>query len=550
MIDELHVSNVALIKEANLYPSSGLTVITGETGAGKTAFLSSLKLLAGERGEASMVREGASSLQVQGRLFLSNGADGDSLGSAEEGLVASRSITADGRSRVHLDGSISQVGRLAKTVGSSIDLCGQHEHQRLLKPANHMGMLDAWMGDSVRGCLDSYRLAFETARAAAKKVQEIEEAKSLSSDQVEQARYVLKRIDEANPQPGEYEELCSIVPKIENSETLIRCADGAREALSGDGGALETLAAAAQLLEQAASIDSDLSGMASSLREASYIIEDVAMDVRRYQDDVDFDGSALMDMQERMAQLQGLMRTWGPTLDEVLQVRDDAAKTIAAVDGFDQQMEKAQRELDAAEEALAKQARILHVERLGDAPKFAQAVTAQMSRLELGSASLECSVEMKDRSAWTSDGPSKVEFMFKPGEKLSARPLAKIASGGEVSRVMLAIKVVLGESDQVETLVFDEVDAGVGGSAAKALADVLSDLSKTHQVIVVTHLAQVAVMGDVHYIASKQMSDQPETTFKQVDGEDRVAEIARMLSGDRSQASLDHARQMLQAISV
>lgn len=548
MIDELHVSNVALIKEANLILSPGLNVITGETGAGKTALLSALKLLAGERGEASMVREGAKSLQVQGRIFLQRQSEieFEDMSAVEEGLVASRGITSDGRSRVHMNGSISQVGRLSKIVGSSIDLCGQHEHQRLLKPSNHMAMLDAWMGDAVQSALGSYRLAFEEVRAATQKMKEIEEAKNLSADQVDQARYILRRIDEVHPLPGEYEELCSVVPKAENAETLTHCAGGAHEALSGEGGVLETLAVAVRMLEQAESIDSDLGSMAASLREASYVIEDVSMDVRRYQDDIDYDGSALMDMEERMSQLQGLMRSWGPTLEEVLNARDEAARTIEMVDGFDHQMNLAQNELDKAEEVLGQRAEDLHSVRLAAAPHFAKAVTSQMSRLQLGNASLECLVAKSKRSAWTLDGPSKVEFMFRPGERLSARPLAKIASGGEVSRVMLAIKVVLGETDQVDTLVFDEVDAGVGGSAARALADVLLDLSKTHQVIVVTHLPQVAVMGSAHFIASKSGDEEPETTFMQVEGRDRIEEIARMLSGDLTDASLEHARQMLE----
>ena len=549
MIDELHVKNLALIKEAVLSPSPGMTVITGETGAGKTALLGALKLLAGERADASLVREVEDSLMVQGRFFLGDSFELEGADLQSEGVVVSRSISADGKSRVHMNGSISQVGKLAKTVGASIDLCGQHEHQRLLKPANHRGMLDAWIGPELDDALESYRAALAGAKAAARAVEEIEQAQSLSEEQVGQARYVLSRIDEVSPLPGEYEDLCRDIPRFENAEALMSGIDGARESLSGDGGALESLADAMALVDRAAGIDPALEGLAQSLREASYILEDAAMDVRRYGDGLDFDPSELARMQERLSQFQGLIRTWGPTMEQVFEARDDAARTLAAVDGFDTRMESARKELARAEDALRSEAERLHALRAERAPRFCELVCAQMSRLMLGSASLECSVEMADRATWTADGPSKVEFMFKPGDGMSARPLAKIASGGEVSRVMLAIKVVLGQDDPAETLVFDEVDSGVGGAVALSLAEVLSDLARTHQVILVTHLAQLAVMGQVHYVASKQGEGQPETVFSLVEGEQRVKELARMLSGGISLAAMEHARQLLDGVS-
>lgn len=555
MIDELSVQNVALIREANLRPAPGLTAITGETGAGKTALLSALKLIAGERGEAGMVREGASKLQVQARLFIDgDGASGEGPGEAadgdldgeDDGIVATRTLSRDGRSRVHLNGSIAPVSRLSQVVGSSIDLCGQHEHQRLLKPANHLAILDDWMADGVAAPKEAYAAALADYRSCQAEAERIEAASRLSEEQVETARYVLRRIGEVDPAEGEYEELAEKLPKVENAESLMRAVEGAQGALSGDGGALDSLGSAAQLLESASFVDAQLAPLAQSLREASYIAEDVARDVSRYRDGIDFDEADLAEMQERMAALQGLMRTWGPGMAEVLEARREAAATVQAVEGFDGQMAEARKRLDDAKERLVEAGRALHDARRAAAPDFAAQVTEQMGRLELQGASLECQVEERDFDQWGTSGPDKVEFLFRPGERMTARPLAKIASGGEVSRVMLAVKVVQGSSDAVETLVFDEVDAGVGGTAARALADVLADLSRTHQVIVVTHLAQVAAPAQVHYIASKSGGEEPETTFRRVEGEGRVAEIARMLSGDASEASLAHARQMLE----
>ncbi|MEG0505588.1 MAG: DNA repair protein RecN, partial [Raoultibacter sp.] len=232
----------------------------------------------------------------------------------------------------------------------------------------------------------------------------------------------------------------------------------------------------------------------------------------------------------------------------------------------------AQKALDEAEAALAQAATALDAARNEAAPRFAKAVTAQMARLEMGSAAITCAIDPLERDRWTKSGPSRFEFMFKPAEGLSARPLSRIASGGEISRVMLAIKVVLGNTDEVETLVFDEVDAGVGGATAVALAAVLADLAKTHQVLVVTHLPQVAVVGQVHYLVAKHDSEDgtstdaadaldpastndasaqlPETTLVPLEGEARVAEIARMLSGDVTKTSCAHASEMLEKAAL
>ncbi|WP_283171092.1 DNA repair protein RecN [Curtanaerobium respiraculi] len=537
MIDEMHVRDIALIEDAALAPARGLTVITGETGAGKTALLSALKLLVGERADATMVRQGTARASVEGRVFSGVG--------DVEGTVAERTLSADGRSRVHINGSIGSVRQLAELVGSTVDLCGQHEHQRLMRPANHRAMLDTWVAGDIERAANAYRDAWASAKAAADAVETIRAAGDLGSEALDQARYTLNRIAETNPQGGEYEEILEKLPLLENAESLLQATGGAHEALSGEARALDAIGQAVTLLEGMAEVDGSLGEAAQSLREASYVVEDVARDMGAYADTVEYDPQALAQMQERISQLQMLMRTWGPTMDNVFEAWDEARQTISAVEGFEKNLAKAQAAQQDAEERLAAAAAELHSARRDAAPKFADAVTKQMARLELGSAQLVCSVEKQNRERWTAEGPDAVEFLFKPGSGMQARPLAKIASGGEVSRVMLAIKVVLGSADSVETLVFDEVDAGVGGATARSLADVLQDLAETHQVIVVTHLAQVAVRGTVHYTVVKSDGAQPVTTLEAVEGEAREREIARMLSGDASEASLAHARKLL-----
>ncbi|MVM54239.1 DNA repair protein RecN [Gordonibacter urolithinfaciens] len=557
MIDEIQVENLALIREATLVPARGLTVLTGETGAGKTALLSALKLLMGARADKDAVRDGEDSLTVSGRFYGIASADGSESDAALAAgdfdelreLVATRRVTADGRSRVSIDGRMASVGELARAVAPTIDLCGQHEHQQLMKTSQHVRMLDAWAGEAVAQAHAVYENAFATANAAAAELARVREAGEASSAKLDEARFVLQRIDAVDPREGEYDELLEELARVEHAETLAVAASTAHEALAGEEGAIDALGSAISALDGAARFDAKLGEFAEALREAGYVLEDMARETRDYREGVEFDPEVLAQQQERMASLQGLLRMYGPRMEDVLARRAEAADLVSLVDDAAERERAAQQELDRAEEALVQAAAALSEARAEAAPRFAEAVCAQMDRLEMGGAELVCDLAPLERGQWTKVGPQAVEFLFRPGAGMQARPLARIASGGEVSRVMLAVKVVLGEADEVDTLVFDEVDAGVGGSTAVALADVLADLARTHQVIVVTHLAQVAVRGQAHYVVQKAAGDEgamPETDLRQLDSAERPAEIARMLSGDATETSLAHARELLE----
>ena len=513
MIDEIQVKDVALIREASLSPSPGLTVLTGETGAGKTALVSAVKLLVGERADSSYVREGAKNAEVRGRLFPSDP-------TADE-LVAVRKVSADGRSRATINGTMASVSELARTVGPLVELCGQHEYQSLLKPAEHGRILDGWADlESTVGA--AFREALADARAAEAALEEMRATASASNTQLEEARFTLQQIEAVNPEGGEYEETRDWLARAEHAEVLARNSHGAAEALSGDGGALDALNTAISLIEEASRADESLAPFATTLRETCFVVEDVARDMAGYCDAIDFDGESLAAAQERMGQLMGLMRSFGPTMEAVFERWDAAAALVGLIDDADENLARAEA-----------------------APQFAAAVNEVLGRLEMGTAALVCTVEPLPRENWSAAGSASVVFEFKPGASMQPRPLARIASGGEISRVMLAIKVALGAKDGTETLVFDEVDAGVGGSTANALATVLAELAGSHQVIAITHLAQVAVLADAHYTVTKTVGDAPETILTPVTGDARVAEVARLLSGTATETSLAHARELL-----
>ncbi|OFK24863.1 DNA repair protein RecN [Olsenella sp. HMSC062G07] len=537
MIDELAVRDVALIREATIEPASGLTVLTGETGTGKTALLTAVKLIMGERADAGSVREGAQGLLVEGRLFL-RGGDPD-------GVVVSRGVGADGRGRVRIDGRVASVRELAEGVGASIDLCGQHEHQRLMRRETHVDLLDAWAADEVGPARVAYGQALVAARAARAELRRLRELTQAADARLEDASFTLERIDEVAPLEGELERIEEELPRFEHADTLLRAATGAHDAIVGDGGVEDALSDVIQGLRDAAGFDARLEGFASSLESALIDMGDVASELRRYGDGVDVDEEALARMQERMAQLQGLMRRFGPGMDDVLARRRAALELVESARDGGRRLKGARSALDAAEARLDAAADELDRVRGLAAPRLMAAINEQLRFLEMGTAQVEMDMSRRPRRLWAEDGPSEVELLYRPAAGLLARPLRKIASGGEVSRVMLACKAVLGDADGVETLVFDEIDAGVGGSAAVALAQVLARLARTHQVIVVTHLPQVAVVGMRHYVVEKSAGAHPQTTLRLVEGEQRVREVARMLAGDESDVSIAHARQLL-----
>ena len=565
MIDEIQVRNLALIREATLEPSRGLTVLTGETGAGKSALLSALKLLMGARASADSVRDGEDGLEVSGRFYDLEGADGDAAAAADgeddgrepgsvpatapaaddDGeVVVVRKVSAQGRSRATLNGSMASARELASLVAPSIDLCGQFEHQQLMRPATHIALLDAWAGAPVAEARASYGAAFAAARDAAARLAHVQEVSASSSAQLDEARFTLARIDEVNPRDGEYEQLAHDLELAENAESLAVATGTAHAALSDDAGALDALNTAASALEGAGRVDEGLFALAESLREAGFIVEDVSRQARDYRDRLDFDPAELAFQQERFASLQGLLRSFGPRMEDVFARRAEAADLVSLVDDSGARLREAEEALDEAEVVLAGVADALDAARAAAMPCFAAEVTGVMERLQMGGAALVCSQERLPRSSWSAQGPSSFEFLYRPTADSHPRPLARIASGGEVSRVMLAVKVVLGSHDDVETLVFDEVDAGVGGAVAVSLAAEIANLAKTHQVIVVTHLAQVAVRGDMHYVVQRSGD---ETALVRVEGAEREREIARMLSGSATETSLAHARELLAA---
>lgn len=557
MIDEIQVRNLALIEEAALRPSSGMTVITGETGAGKTALLASCKLLMGQRADRDMVRQGEGEAEVQGRFYLPASAaaiheEGEPPSAEaprdevpEFELVVDRRVTSDGRSHVKMNGRMASVTELSESVAPYVSLCSQHDQQMLAKPSAQRRYLDVWAGVDKDGLLGEYKEAFCDVKEARAQLDEIKAMAQAGDARVEDALFKLRQIDAVAPSQEDYDELMAALRKSENAEMLARTSNESRDALSGEQGALDALNGAIVLLDEGARADESLKALADTLREATYIVEDVAHDVSRYADAIDLDVSSLDQMQERASSYQSLLRAYGPSMEDVLSVACEARAIVEAHENADAVLATAEERLSMAEETLGLAARALHEARAGAAPSLTAAVNEVLLRLEMSGAELVVDVDMMPREEWAESGADAIVIGFRPSSGMQARPLARIASGGELSRVMLALHAVMGNRDEVPTLVFDEIDAGVGGTAALALADVLASLAKTHQVIAVTHLPQVAAKASTHYVASKRTHDGiASTCITQVEGAQRTEEIARMLSGTITDSSLKHAQEL------
>lgn len=541
MIDELHIQNLALIKDVRLRPACGLTVLTGETGAGKTALLSAVKLITGERANFASIREGSTDLRVEARLIFDDNTDND--------IVIVRTLDTSGRSRITLNDHMVSLAGLTKSVAPSIDICNQHEHQKLLQPRYQAQILNEWASSNILPAQQHYQEAYAQYSMLANQLAELTNQTSEIQEKLDALQFMLARVAELNPQRGEYEQLQQDCTRAEHAQDLMEALYTARSELIDEDKARDSASTAQEALASACAYDETLAPLADRLAACVAEMEDISDEIRHHLDGVECNPEVLNDMQQRLRNFQQIMRSYGPRMEDVFQKVDDARAYLAAHDRGDEHIRELKREVQSAHERLVLAAQELFNAQKRDAPQLAQRMNDILATLAMASSKITVRVALLDEKFWNDTSATSVEFLYQSGKSLTAHPLKKIASGGEISRVMLACKVVLQESEHTSTLVFDEVDAGVGGSTAQSLARLIKKLSRVHQIIVVTHLAQLAVYADKHYVVSKVGTDCPQTLITEVKDEARVLEIARMLSGDVSDISCEHARQMIKDAS-
>lgn len=577
MLEELRIRGLGVIDETLLPLGPGLTVITGETGAGKTMVVTGLLLLFGGRADSAHVRTGADSASVDGRLVVDPRSPAavrvaDAGGELDEdgSLVLRRSVSVNGRSRAHAGGAAVPVGVLAELAERLIAVHGQADQQRLTRPAEQRGALDRYAGvdvtDYARAFAEwrelSARLADRTARA-----RELQREADLLS-------HGIAEIEAADPQPDEDEELTLLASRLAHADALRLAAQAAHNALLGDPDDPATdvadvnslLGQAIRLLSHAAGDDPVLDALTHRLTDVSAAAADLGAELAAYAEQLDADPERLAEVEARRAVLTGLTRKYGDDIRAVLEWADDARKQLAELDVSPEALTQlaAERDRRAAratelavqisrrrEDAAARLGKAITVELAGLA-MAAATVTVEVRRRAAGSAVAALMVEGAEVGA-SSDGIDEVELLLRPHPDAPALPVQRGASGGELSRVMLAVEVCLAGTDPVPTMVFDEVDAGVGGRAAVEVGRRLARLARDHQVLVVTHLPQVAAYADRHVVIDKPPGQTrggvTRSDLRVVEGDERVAELARMLAGRDSGTAREHAAELLASAS-
>ena len=572
MIEEIRIRGLGVIDDAVLEPHAGFTAVTGETGAGKTMVLTGLGLLLGGRADAAIVRTGHPRAEVEGRVTHVAAAVVDRVldagGELDDGvLLLARTIAAEGRSRAHLGGRSVPVSVLVELADDLVAVHGQSDQQRLLSPSRQRAALDRYAGDAVAAPLVSYRTAYDRLRSLERELEEITAHGRERAQEADLLRHGLGEIDAVSPRSGEAEDLGAESARLSYAEQLREAASLAHSALRADDGAasdvdaLGLVALARRVLEHEREHDAELGQLADRLADVSSQLADVSGDLASYVASVESDPVRLAAVEDRRAALGSLTRKYGATIDDVLGWSETSARRLLELDGDDERLDSLTSERDTLRADLGRLAATVSAARCEAGERFAAAVTTELVDLAMPHAQLAVELRhaeavdglevlMPDgvrRLAYGVSGIDEVELLLAPHTGAPSRPIAKGASGGELSRVMLAVEVVFAGADPVPTLVFDEVDAGVGGRAAVEVGRRLARLARTSQVLVVTHLPQVAAFADRQIVVEKSDDGRVTTSgLRALEADDRVRELARMLAGlEGSESAAAHAQELL-----
>lgn len=550
MLRSLQISNIAVIKQADIELGDGFCVLTGETGAGKSIIIDSIGLLLGSRAPRELIRAGEERAAVNAMFDAPGEACRALLEdygiSYEDGVLLSRSVSADGRSSARINGQTVTAAMLREIGRTLITIHGQHDNQRLMQRSYHIRLLDAYAADGA--LLEEYRTAYRNWRTLC------EELERLRSDEAEKMRlrdmleYQIKEIDSAHLKRGEEEELSAARLRLQSAEKIQKQADFAYRALyASEKGAVTVLLGRAQsALEQLADAVPESAELVTRLESCRYEVEDIAATVHSYTAELDGDPTAMLDrIESRLEVISRLERKYGADADAVKAFRDEAAARLERIDNADARADELGALINEAEREVTRLGARLSEVRRAAAEEAAARVCEILGYLDMPGVRFGIA---RSACAPSADGCDSIEFMIaaNPGEE--PVPLAKTASGGELSRVMLALKCVLSENDGIDTMIFDEVDAGISGKTSRKVGVKLHQLARTAQVLCVTHSAQIASLADRHLLISKgESGGRAETTVRTIEGDERVHEIARILGGiNITEKQCEAARELLE----
>lgn len=552
MLSNLYIENIAVIEKTSIDFKKGLNVMTGETGAGKSIVIDSINAVLGNRTSKELIRTGASSAFVSAEFTnLSKKAiaviyeAGFELEDGE--LLIQREISTTGKNKCRINGRPATVSTLKEIGVQLINIHGQHESYELMSPELHISYIDKLAG--LESEIEAYQEVYKKYKKLSAELKKATVDESERERKIDLLKYQIDELEDADLRDGEYEELNEQKAVLQNSEKIIEVIMSSRALMNGDeesSGVLENLQEINSQLSDISEYMSEVEPINSRIESAIYELEDCLSELTGLTDLVDTDGGSLDSIEERLDLIYTLGKKYGSTIKEMLDFLDKAKKELNALVMYDENREALIKECDKAYKEAEKLAKALSEKRRATSSEFADKVCEEMAFLDMPNVKL---VVVQEKCELNSLGCDNIEFLISTNPGEPPKPISKIASGGELSRMMLAVKNVLSDKDDIDTLIFDEVDTGISGSAAQKVGLKLREVSKSRQVLCVTHLAQIAAMGNSHFKISKSVRDEKTfTKVEELDHEGRKQELARIIGGtEMTKASLDYAEEMLRA---
>ncbi|MFH1283152.1 MAG: DNA repair protein RecN [bacterium] len=559
MLEQLNITNFALIENLILRFSPKFTVLTGETGAGKSILIEALGLILGDRASPGMIRTGADSCEINGIFELSKFSFKnikeklDGMGimiGGEEPLIIRRVIETSGRSRAYVNDHPVNLATLYSLGENLVDIHGQNEHQTLIKTAHQRAMLDEFAGNNK--LIEDYQSCHSKVKELKMKLEKLAISDQEKNQKLEIYSYQLNEIEQAQIKFGEEEEIERLLPQLKNKDKIETYTEQSCEMLyEGDGAVLEKLRGIQKSVEQLRELGADIKDVEDNLEKAQFHIEEIFQSLREYRNGLDSNQYELNYLLERQEVLNVLKRKYGSDTRQILEYAENLKQKIQSLEYNEENKKEEEAKLKVLTKELETMAKKLTASRKTTGRQLSSSIEKELKDLGLEKSKIDIRVEqIKDEFGnlkFSDFGTDKVEIYISPNPGEDMKPLREVASGGEISRIMLGIRKVLTEKDQISTLVYDEIDNGIGGSMGYAVGDKLAQVSKKHQVICITHLPQLAACADQHIFVGKQIVDnRTMTSAKALNKNERLEEIARMLDGDEvSPISIKHAREML-----
>ncbi|OWA37043.1 DNA repair protein RecN [Saccharibacillus sp. O16] len=564
MLVALSIRNLAVVEAVDVHFYHGFHVLSGETGAGKSIIIDALGLISGGRGSSDLIRYGADKAEMEALFELGEQHPVwktlEQLGisaSPEEHLVIRREVNIQGKSTSRINGQLVNMTMLREVGEQLINIHGQHEHQSLLRPESHLGLLDAYGGERIAPAKAAYQQEYSALAKLERELRELRETSQKSLQMLDMYRFQLEEIQAAKLKIGEDIELADERSKLAHSEKLMESVSEGYNLLYGDRG-LEAVGSAISSLEDIENYDPRaMQPILEQLRSAFYQLEDAVFQLRDYRENIEFNPGRLEEVEERLNLLSGLRRKYGESVEQILEYYNRINRETDLLENKDERLEQLTVKRDKQLEKTLRLARELSALRRDCSRELARQIESELKDLQMQRTSIEVRLEpIQDdrgfeyegrRVRLTRQGVDSAEFLISPNPGEPLRPLGKIASGGELSRIMLALKSIFARHDKVPVLIFDEVDTGVSGRAAQSIAEKLVKLSRDCQVFSITHLPQVACMADHQYLIEKRVEgERTMTRIESLNEEGRVTELARMLGGvEITEKTLHHAQEML-----